>query len=476
MGSASAKGTIVAMADPLELARLHKFISGHREKFALALVRVPQLDVREELRVWAASVAGELGCELVVIDGTGQTVHQIWDQIAAGSRPGDVVVLTGLDELLRAENRDLATLLNRQRERIGQLLRGPVLWLIGDLALDRLLVVAPDLADWYAASFEFERSIEIPTSARTQQELEFENVASLSRSFLRQRIGILRQQLQGESLPAGKEAGIQLQLAKLYRDFLVSVPDGAPLDGNAMLQASLEAAARAEELLHHETSGAFRTGSELGSALQLQATALLELGRVSESLGKTAASVAIFRKLAAQNPTYQSRLTQALLSHAIRLNWVGQHADALQCETEALDQLRRHGPEPSLGVALSNHAATLLKLGRVRDALAAAEEALPKLRVSGLAVQRASLLVNYAAILAAGKLESALPASEEGLQVWRELASRLPDRHSPNLAYACELHTQLLTGLGRAGDARSFADEAVRLRSHGQQPVGGMVK
>src|SRR5436190_23232255 len=130
-----------------EFARLDRFLRANENRFALALVRIPQIPLREAFGQWVEEFSREHQRRFHRFELAGLKPVEVWGQIEAGLPPGAVAVLDGLDAALHEPDGDMASLLNRQRERIAELLPGPVLLVLGERAMNRFLVDAPDLAD-----------------------------------------------------------------------------------------------------------------------------------------------------------------------------------------------------------------------------------------------------------------------------------------------------------------------------------------
>jgi hypothetical protein len=117
---------------------------------------------------------------------------QVWERIRSGMSAGTVAILDDLDAAFHEPAGDLASLLNRQRERIAELLPGPVLLVLGEGAMNHLFIDAPDLADWHAATFEFESA---PPAVAPK--LEDSPIPERSAEWIESRIALLQDQLSG---------------------------------------------------------------------------------------------------------------------------------------------------------------------------------------------------------------------------------------------------------------------------------------
>jgi tetratricopeptide (TPR) repeat protein len=195
-----------------ELAKLDRFLSAHTEGFVLGLLLVPQLPAQEQLVSWLSDYCRERNRQLRTVRVARMSPSAVWREVEAGAASGGVTAIFDADAALEEPGSELALLLNRQRERIAQLLRGPVLLMLGDHALTRFLVDAPDLADWYAAMFEFE--VQPAPVERMGSDIE---IPEQSSELIESRISLLRAQLSSD-LPDRTRARILRELGQLYRD------------------------------------------------------------------------------------------------------------------------------------------------------------------------------------------------------------------------------------------------------------------
>jgi tetratricopeptide (TPR) repeat protein len=93
-----------------------------------------------------------------------------------------------------------------------------VLLVLGERAMNRFVADAPDLADWYAASFEFESAV-APAGARVEEV----PIPERSSEWIESRITLLQDQLRG-TLRDRTRARVLMELADLYRDSVFGVP------------------------------------------------------------------------------------------------------------------------------------------------------------------------------------------------------------------------------------------------------------
>jgi tetratricopeptide (TPR) repeat protein len=178
--------------------------------------------------------------------------------------------------------------------------------------------------------------------------------------------------------------------------------------------------------------------SALGDVQMNLATRLSDLGRDEAALIATEKALALYRKLAAQQPDrFRSRLAMSANNFAATLSGLHSHEAALAAVEEAITifrELAAQQPDAfhfELAGSLANCSNALSALGRHEPALVAAAEAVAILRE--LAASRphdhdfrptlAVALYNHALRLSAvGQDEAALIAAEEGLAIGRELA------------------------------------------------------
>ena len=384
---------------PQELSRLNRFVLGHPDRFSLAIVRAPQLDVREEVIEWTRELATEQARSFRLIQGTGLSPDKIWQQLSTDSTPGTILILTGVDQHLTDADRGLARILNLQRERIAELVPGPMLLMIGELAFNRLLQDAPDFADWYAASFTFTRENtergELIHSVSSSQE-----ISEFSRDLIESRIALLEGQLR-QPRSGLQRAKVLIELARLHGDWVSALPGSgvSSLTVQQSLEASSAEAGQAANLFR-EHSG---SESDLANALLIHGNRLSHLGRREEATTAVGEAVDIYRRLAQNWP-------QAFL--------------------------------PDLAGSLNNYGATLSELGRHEEALAAAGEAVSILRQL---VQSSpdAFLPNLAKSLgvlgsATEDPKSAAALFHEGARSLLPLFLKLPHAHAPLISQLCQ--------------------------------------
>jgi tetratricopeptide (TPR) repeat protein len=263
---------------------LERFLSAHEQRFALALVRIPQVPLRDEFSAQIEQWCAEHRRPFIRFKLAGLTPDQVWQKIRSGTPAGTVAMLDDLDAAFHEPTGDLASLLNRQRERIAELLPGPVLLVLGEGAMNRLFVDAPDLADWHAATFEFESA---PTARGPRAEAS--PIPERSAEWIESRIALLQDQLGGSSLRDRSRARILMELADLYRDSLYAVssnPDHprarSALEGMQLAESALREAVRlARRLAERDT--AERSQRDLVRALTALARLLKDAGRYEDA-------------------------------------------------------------------------------------------------------------------------------------------------------------------------------------------------
>uniref|UniRef100_Q024L1 Tetratricopeptide TPR_2 repeat protein n=1 Tax=Solibacter usitatus (strain Ellin6076) TaxID=234267 RepID=Q024L1_SOLUE len=265
-----------------ELTRLERFLGAHDSRFALALVRMPQTPQREEFARRLQEFSGEQQRPFHRFDLAGLGTGEVWGKVEQGLPVGTIAILEGLDESFNHPDGQMASFLNRQRERIAELLPGPVLLVLGDRAMDRFFTDAPDLADWYAASFEFSATA---SAAPAQDD---GSIPENSSEWIESRMSLLRAQLQAD-VPDRIKARILRELALLYRDSVYGVPMDPDRVRTRSASESLGAAeVMAQEAVEIQRSLALKDTSadqarELALALNVQGSLLQESGRYAEA-------------------------------------------------------------------------------------------------------------------------------------------------------------------------------------------------
>jgi tetratricopeptide (TPR) repeat protein len=235
-----------------------------------------------------------------------------------------------------------------------------------------------------------------------------------------------------------------------------------------------------------------RAGAELATALSNQSGSLSLLGRREDALKTIEEAVAIRRELATAHPdaTLRARaradLATALNNQAGWLSDLSRRGEALTAIEEAVairrelatahpDAFPQGSALADLATAVNNQALMLGGAGRRDEALAASEEAVGIYRE--LAAQRADALLDASALadLAtaltnasvrlgdAGRREDALAASEESVEILRQLEDARPDAFLPDLTTALTNQADRLSELGRRQEALRTIEEALSL-------------
>jgi tetratricopeptide (TPR) repeat protein len=201
-------------------------------------------------------------------------------------------------------------------------------------------------------------------------------------------------------------------------------------------------------------ASAVSCAEEAGDAAEL-AYALCWAGRSDEALA----------------PAREAAEPDALV---LALRWSGDIPAALDVAHRAVS-LRRRDVEPeddtcALALSLAELAQVLRQEGRVEEAVAAAEESVDLLRPAAvadpdgyerwLAVAFASL---GQALRFAGRAEEAVEAASEAVDLMRPMFARHPAAHQRWLANGLSGLSRTLVDAGRSEDAVTAASEAVRL-------------
>jgi tetratricopeptide (TPR) repeat protein len=173
--------------------------------------------------------------------------------------------------------------LNQQRERIAELLPGPVLLVLSDRAMNRFLADAPDLADWYVASFEFETTVAAVEARREQIA-----IPERSAEWIESRIALLRDQLNGPMRDRTRVRFLR-ELADLYLDSRYAVqsqPDQPrPRTAAESMQAAETELRKAIEIQRAlvERDPSPTAERDLGRALNELGLLLMNIGRYTEA-------------------------------------------------------------------------------------------------------------------------------------------------------------------------------------------------
>ena len=425
------------------LARLDRFLRAHEQRFALALVRIPQIPLRDEFSARIEQWCGEHQRRFLRFKLAGLKPDQVWEQIKSGMPVGTVAVLDDLDAAFHEPTGDLASLLNRQRERIGELLPGPVLLVLGDGAMNRLFVDAPDLADWHAATFEFES-----TPLAIGPRAEVSPIPERSAEWIESRIALLQDQLGGASLRESSRARILMELAGLYRDsvYAVSSPPNQPrarnaFEGMQLAEAALREAVDIRRRLAEQDpdSGAQR---DLARALTALARLLKDEGRYEDAEALVAEGLRICeREFGEEDP--DTLVSVNNLATLYRDQGRYTEAEPLYLRALAAKERVHGGDHPSTLASVNNLAGLYVSQGRYAEAEPLYLRARARERVLGSDNPATLRSVNDLAFLyekqgryaeAESLYQQALAASE------RVLGSQHPDTLTMvhNLAGLCE--------------------------------------
>jgi tetratricopeptide (TPR) repeat protein len=357
-----------------EFARLDRFLRAHENRFALALIRIPQIPLRGEFAQRLEEFGREHHRPFHRFELAGLKPVEVWGRIEAGVPPGAIAVLDGLDAAFHEPDGDMASLLNRQRERIAGLLPGPVLLVLGESAMNRFLADAPDLADWYAASFEFE-------GARAQAGPKAEETAIPERSseWIESRIALLRDQMRGK-LRDSTRARVLMELAGLYRDSVFGVPSHPDQPRPRSARESLEvgeatireAVDLQRRLVQQETTGSER---DLARALGALAQLLADMGRYAEAEPVVEEALRIReRALGGEHPDTLTSLNDLAYLYENQVRYA--EAEALYQRAVAASERTLGGEHPDTLASLNNLASLYRRQGRYAEAEALYQRAL----------------------------------------------------------------------------------------------------
>src|SRR5256885_14836102 len=96
-----------------EFARLDRFLRAHEDRFALALVRIPQIPLREAFAQRVEEVSREHHRPFHRFELAGLKPVEVWGQVEAGLPPRGVAMLGGLDAAVHGPEGDMAAPLKR---------------------------------------------------------------------------------------------------------------------------------------------------------------------------------------------------------------------------------------------------------------------------------------------------------------------------------------------------------------------------
>jgi tetratricopeptide (TPR) repeat protein/MinD-like ATPase involved in chromosome partitioning or flagellar assembly len=206
--------------------------------------------------------------------------------------------------------------------------------------------------------------------------------------------------------------------------------------------------------------------------------ALSRLGRYESAIEPMKEAVQIRRFLASREPDRsQKPFASALDAFSMMLEKVGRYREATAAVGEAIviwRALLSHDSSDAirseLAGSLNNAGNFLGAQGKLDEALIAIEEAvelyrdLAKAQPAAYNADLAMAATNLSTILARmGRTEQALSYSLEAVNVYRQLVQGHSARYESDFARALNNHSNLLGALGRRGDALSAIDEALEL-------------
>ena len=443
--------------------RIRRFLAAHRDHFSLALLIINRQESRRDFLTWLTGECRQSDTPLTTISAAGLAPGQWLERLSQANGRSGVFVLSDLDDALGRPDTSLATAINRQRERIAHWLRGPVLLILGDLAFDRLLIDAPDLADWHAAVLRWEETP--PTRPEpSRSEIDFTSQSRLPVNLIEGTIRLMREQLQSALLP------------EIRARMLAELASGLSEVGQRTeaLSAINQAVVLYRELATAEPE-AFRPN--LAMSLSNQAARLSEVGQRTEALSAINQAVDIRRELAAAQPeAYRRDLASALHNRAALLSEVGQRTEALSASNEAVDirrELAAAHPEafrPDLAMSLNNQAALLSAVGQRTEALSAINQAADLYRELAATEPEAfrpalamSLNTQANRLSEVGQRAEALVAINQAVDIRRELAAAQPEAFRPVLAGSLNNQANLLSAVGQRAEALVAINQAVDL-------------
>ncbi|MER7767040.1 tetratricopeptide repeat protein [Kitasatospora sp. NPDC096140] len=213
------------------------------------------------------------------------------------------------------------------------------------------------------------------------------------------------------------------------------------------------------------------------------ATRQSHAGLHRQALENSVQAVACLRGPAEEDPVqYLPDLSNALANLGVCRSVLGQAAEALEATEEAVLLARRHAaehpaarrpgaPQADLSRPLSNLVHHRLATGRLDEALEAARQAVDLCRdlsdadPDGYRPAYARALVNAGiALFESGHRADAVDAGRTALAVYRALAADSPDRFDPEFATSLVTVANHLWGMGRGTEALGVAATAVGIR------------
>jgi tetratricopeptide (TPR) repeat protein len=303
----------------------------------------------------------------------------------------------------------------------------------------------------------------------------------------------------------------------LDRQLLHALADAIPLYTHVHQVRAVQIAAALVEAYRNETRdhGARRLGHrrpravslELAESLSYLGSRLFGLGRQEEALTANNEARQMYEALDAADPgAYEPDIVGQLGVHALDLNELGRHKEALVVADEAVRRQRTlvalaaTGPEAlqpyyrahpggfitdfvqpgrlgavppemfetSLGVNLIVLTTVRWSLGLAEPALGSAQEAIRLLRGQATRYPRSSqpllassLIIASSLLQELGRDQEAVDAAREAAVIYRRLAGARPDAFLDARASASANLSAMLSGVGRREEAMDSAQEAV---------------
>jgi tetratricopeptide (TPR) repeat protein len=214
-------------------------------------------------------------------------------------------------------------------------------------------------------------------------------------------------------------------------------------------------------------------------------TFLRQVGRLEETLAPLTQAAEAYRRLAAASPgTHEPELAKALRNLAMGLLEMGQYEDAVENAEESVAISRRLAAanpvahEFELADALNILGLALRQVGRTVEALSAAREATEVFRQLAAANPAAydpflaTAVLNLSSRLgetalgevAPGGEDEALALADEGVRMFRRLASSNPAAYEHLLAKGLHGLSFRLAQVGRLHESLTVAEEGIAIR------------
>ncbi|MFF4223767.1 tetratricopeptide repeat protein [Streptomyces abikoensis] len=270
---------------------------------------------------------------------------------------------------------------------------------------------------------------------------------------------------------------------------LLELADRLPRPTHALGPLAAKVAERLVES-HRERARGDAAGLP-GLALMLRRLTgrLGDVGRTREAYEATGESVGLYRRLAREDPAaHRPHLAAVLHNLSLTSRALGKREEALasaQGAVEIYRELRLARPDAQefrtgLAHGLGALAQAEGELGRPEAALAAMDEEVGIRREAAeedgdgaLGPELAAALNNQAIwLVECGRVEEAVPVSEEAVTCYRFLAERRPDAFRNGVARSLSTYSNCLHLAGRPKAALAAAEEAVAIRRRlaGERP------